>query len=522
VQVPTRPRPLQRGHLLGLAAAVIGLAVLAAGCGGGHPARPSIVVIQLDDQDLHDLAASYRGHPVLPNMRALMAAGVSFDRYYVSVPVCCPSRAALLTGRYARNNGVFTNVGATGGFEAFRRHDLHDNLAVWLQSDGYRTIHLGKFLNGYSSRPPAVPPGWSDWQTLATDPSTAYYYGYRFNDNGRLSHRYGTRSYQPADSKRCPHRSPRRCDYVTDVLTRKAVRALGSTQPDRPFYMQLDYTAPHVDDPGPIGPPPPPRYAGSLAGIKKPRSPDFDESDVSDKPAFVRGRPPLSANDIARIDVRYERRLEAERAVDDGLGEIVGALRRLGRLPDTYVFLTSDNGYFQGEHRFSTGKFLPYETANHMPLVVRGPGIPAGRRSEALSANVDLAPTFLQISGARPTRSLDGQSLLPFALDPSLNPRRAVLLEDFTGVPGGSGESSSRVPHAYTGIRVGPYKYIHYASGERELYDLSRDPYELRSLAGERRYRNVVAWMASRTRALASCSGASCRQPVGPIPKPLG
>ncbi len=500
-------------------------------CGSNPAQRPSIVLIQLDDQDLYDLAATYRGDSgrrisVLPNIHRMLGAGVSFSRYYVSVPVCCPSRAALLTGRYARNNGVFTNIGAIGGFAAYRRHDLHSNLAVWLQRAGYRTIHIGKFLNGYSSRPPAVPPGWSDWQTLATDPSTSFYYGYRFNSNGRLTRRYGDRSYRTVDSVRCPHRSSQPCDYVTDVLTSKALRALQASAADRPFYMQVDYTAPHVDDNGPIGPPPPPRYLHTLAGVKAPRGPDFNESDVSDKPTYVRRNPQLSPADIRRVDFRYEARLESERAVDDGLGAIIRLLQRLGRLPNTYLFLTSDNGYFQGEHRFDTGKFLPYETADHMPLVVRGPGVPAGQHSDALSANVDLAPTFLQIAGGHPNRPLDGQSLLPFALNPALRTRRAVLLEDFTNAPAqnagrSAGQASSRVPHAYSGIRVGPYKFIQYASGERELYDLDRDPYEVQSLAADPRYRGIVAWLAARLKRLAVCSGAPCRQPLGPIPQPL-
>ena len=531
-KVPPRSCRGRRAPLLLLALALVGLFVALPGCGSSQAVRPSIVVIQLDDQDLYDLGATYRSRSgrivrVLPNMRRLMVdAGVTFNNYYVSVPVCCPSRAALLTGRYARNNGVFTNVGAIGGFDAYRRHDLHANVAVWLQKAGYRTIHVGKFLNGYNSRPATVPPGWSDWQTLATDPSTSFYYGYQFNDNGRITRRYGDRGYRIVDSARCPHHSSRRCNYVTDVLTAKALRALRRTPSSRPFYLQVDYTAPHVDDHGPIGPPPPPRYLHSLAGIRAPRVPDFNEADVSDKPSFVRRSPQLAPNDIRRVDVRYEARLESERAVDDGLGALIRTLRRLGRLPNTYVFLTSDNGYFQGEHRFATGKFLPYETANHMPLLVRGPGIPTGRRSDALSANVDLAPTFLQISGGRPTSPLDGESLLHYARDPALQSRRAVLLEDFTKAPrqtaGRSfGPPSSRVPHAYTGIRVGPYKYIQYATGERELYNLNRDPYELRSLAANPRYRNVVAWLAERLKALAICSGHPCRRPVGPIPRPL-
>jgi N-acetylglucosamine-6-sulfatase len=513
-----------------LAIALVGMLVALPGCGSNQTQRPSIVVIQLDDQDLYDLGATYRDRSgrtirVLPNIRKLIDAGVSFSRYYVSVPVCCPSRAALLTGRYARNNGVLTNTGATGGFDAYRRHDLRSNLAVWLQKAGYRTIHVGKFLNGYSSRPPTVPPGWSDWQTLATDPSTSFYYGYRFNSNGHLSRLYGDRSYTTVDSARCPHRSPTRCNYVTDVLTAKALRALRESPSGRPLYLQLDYTAPHVDDHGPIGPPPPPRYLHSLAGIKAPRANGFNEADVSDKPSYVRRTPRLAPDDIRRVDFRYEARLESERAVDDGLGAIIRILDRLGRLPNTYVFLTSDNGYFQGEHRFDTGKFLPYETADHMPMLVRGPGIPAGQRSGALTANVDLAPTLLQISGGHPTRSLDGLSLLPFAREPSFQTRRAVLLEDFTKAPSQNagrsfGSPSSRVPHAYTGIRVGAYKFIQYASGERELYNINRDPHELRSLAADRRYRRVVAWLNGRLKRLAGCRGEPCRRPFGPVPRP--
>ncbi|MDQ2939519.1 MAG: sulfatase-like hydrolase/transferase, partial [Actinomycetota bacterium] len=264
--------------------ALVGVAILVSSCGSSPSQPPSIVVIQLDDQVFSDLYATYRSGtgpmvPVLPNTRRLMIErGVTFRSYYVSVPVCCPSRAALLTGRYARNNGVLTNVGSSGGYTAYRQHDLKSNVAVWLQRAGYRTIHVGKFLNGYSSRPPAVPPGWSDWQTLANDPATSIYYGYRFNDNGRISKRYGDPRYRVFDSPGCPGPSSTRCNYVTDVLTAKALQALKDTPRARPFYLQLDYTAPHTDDHGPIGPPPPPRYLGSLAGIRAPRAPDFNEA----------------------------------------------------------------------------------------------------------------------------------------------------------------------------------------------------------------------------------------------------
>jgi N-acetylglucosamine-6-sulfatase len=132
---------------------------------------------------------------------------------------------------------------------------------------------------------------------------------------------------------------------------------------------------------------------------------------------------------------------------------------------------------------------------------------------------------MLQISGATASEPLDGRSLLRFADDPALQSRRPILLEDFTRTGPGkaadvSGAPSSRAPHAYAGIRIGPYKYIRYGSGEAELYDLGRDPYELRSLDASAGYSGVVAWLDRRLDALLRCKGASCRQPVGPVPRP--
>ncbi|MBS1887484.1 MAG: sulfatase [Actinobacteria bacterium] len=547
----------RRSLLLGVTASWLVLAWTAqpASARGPRPAqattsRPNVVVIQLDDMIVSDLYArylasagverprwwgrlrwnwwdpsSYRRHwePVLPNIRRLLIdKGSTFARYYASEPLCCPSRAALLTGRYAHDNSVQNNGGERRGFEAFERHDYHNNLAVWLERAGYYTIHVGKFLNGYESNPPTPPPGWRDWLTLASNHSDGDYYGYTLNENGTVSAPYGSPTYLPKDPRSCHGQRSARCKYVTDVLTRKALRAMETAPRSRPFYLQIDYTAPHVDGRGEFGPEPPTRYTGMLPGISVPRVPGFNEASMADKPAFLRGLPLLTAPQIAGIRRTRELRLESERGVDDGVKRLFAMLARLGRLRNTYVFLTSDNGWFQGEHRLAQGKFLPFEPSTHMPLLVRGPGIPAGSTSQQLAANVDLAPTILQIAHARPNRTLDGISLLPYAKDPHHTVRRAVLLEGFTRgkglqTPRGPGGAP---PVAYEGIRVGPYKYIKYSFGPVELYDITRDPYEVHSLAHDPRYHTVESWLGAHLRRLEECEGASCHMTVGAIPRP--
>ena len=153
--------------------------------------------------------------------------------------------------------------------------------------------------------------------------------------------------------------------------------------------------------------------------MKAPRTPAFDEADLSDKPSFLRNRPPLGTNAIARIDDRNQRSLESLAEVDRQVGKLVEALREKGELGNTYIVFTSDNGYIDGEHRIEFGKLLAYEPATKVPLLIRGPGIPADETSDALVGNVDLAPTIAQIADAEPTIEPDGESLLTRAAFPS-------------------------------------------------------------------------------------------------------
>jgi N-acetylglucosamine-6-sulfatase len=469
--------------------------------------RPNIVVVMTDDQTVADLE-------VMPHAQRLLgAAGVSFDRSYVSYPVCCPSRATYLSGQYAHNHRVLGLYPPTGGYGRF---DARESLPVWLQRAGYHTVHIGKYLNGYGGETPAdPPPGWSEWFG-ATGHSTYRMWGYTLNENG-VNHTYGSQFEE----------DPRL--YQTDVLARRAVNVIERGAAARaPLFLSVAFLAPHHEgdsirmSTGRLVRPAP-RHKGLLADKPFRVSGGFNEEDVSDKPSFIRRRPALDAARIDRIIRHSHERQESLLAVDEAIGEIVGALAKTGALDDTYIIFTSDNGYLQGEHRVPSGKLLPYDPSSRVPLILRGPGLPASSHSQALVGNVDLAPTILELAEAEPARVIDGQSLLPFARDPSRESGRPLLHEtggrrfafgreqDAAGAP-----AVEPVPN-YRAVRTSRWLYVEYETGERELYDARADPEQLNSLHADPRFQEVLAALGRVLVRLASCAGADCRTPAPQI-----
>jgi arylsulfatase A-like enzyme len=543
--------------------ALLCLLVTAAGqrpASAATPERPSFVVIQTDDQTLDELYASF-GQPrlqAMPNTLNLIAKrGETFNDYYVSYPLCCPSRVSLLTGRYSHNNGVRGNVQPNGGYFGFSfRAAYQHNLAVWLQNAGYRTIHVGKFLNGYGDEPfdngTTIPPGWSAWHTVEKADTTHYYYGYSLNDNGQIDGPYGdsgsweTREYGTRDDIGCPFAPANGlpCYYETDALTNIATAELQGTSPEQPFYLQLDYTAPHGDFRHPAGPEPAPRHYNWFNGAPLPhrRSEGFDEGNVADKPRFIREAPYLSLGDIHTYRVYYDKALESLRSVDDGVKQLIDTLGSLHRLRNTYVIFTSDNGFFFGEHRLIGGKFLAYEPSTHLPFLIRGPHIEPGSESNEVVGNIDIAPTVLELAGAEADKSIDGRSMVPFMRDPSLRTLRPYLFESFVessdveeqGAIAEPGDQSSRntarkrpeagasilaPPKDYEGLRLGPYKYIAWPDGEKELYDLEKDPYELNNIVRVPNYFPVRNFLHHELlNRLEDCVGRTCREEAAEIP----
>jgi N-acetylglucosamine-6-sulfatase len=523
--------------------------------------RPSFVVVQTDDETLDQLYALYNAGgveiPAMPNTLGMIAGrGISFNRYYVSYPLCCPSRVSLLTGRYAHNHNVRGNVQPNGGYTGFkyRGTDTH-NIATWLQGAGYRTIHIGKFLNGYGDEPfdngTDVPPGWSGWHTVLNADTHHYYYGYTLNDNGSLDGPFGdsgswdTREYGERDYFGCPTTTieEKPCLYETDVFSRIAAEELTGTPAEQPFYLQLDYTAPHGDFRRPAGPEPAPRDYTLFDGAPYPHSREqgFNEGNVNDKPRFIREAPYLSGNDIHTYRVYYQKALASLRGIDDGVKTVLDTLGGLHRLRNTYVIFTSDNGFFYGEHRLTGGKFLAYEPSTHLPFLMRGPGITPGTSTGELAGNIDIAPTVLELAGVTPDKSVDGTSLVPFLRDPSLRTRRPILFESFVETndveangeptaqrvvkelkPGrarsGAHASIIAPPKDYEGIRLGPYKYIEWPDGEKELYDITKDPYELNNIVRDSNYFPIRAFLHAQLIRLEACVGRTCRETSPPFP----
>ncbi len=447
-------------------------------------ARPNVVVVMTDDQTLESLR-------VMGNVRALLARqGVSFANNFVTYSLCCPSRATFLTGQYAHNHTIMGNSPPEGGYD--KLEPSHANtLPAWLRAAGYRTVHLGKYLNGYTADD-GVPPGWDEWYG-SVDPSTYSFYGYTLNENGTLR-RYGDAPFE----------------YQTDVYTQKAVGIIGRLAPRRqPFFLSVAYLAPHsgspreADDPANLATPvPAPRHKNAYDAEPLPRPASLNEADVSDKPAGIRSRPLLGPARLAAIEEHYQQRLESLRAVDEGVARIVAALRSASELSRTYIIFTADNGFFHGEHRVPTGKVLPYEPSIRVPLVMRGPGLPRGRTTAATAANIDLAPTIAAIARARPGRVVDGISLLPIARGAAGVPGRELVIESGQGV-------------RFTGLRTSRYLYIEHASGEQELYDLEADPDQLQSRHADPAYAAIKASLAARLAVLRTCAGATCRTPSG-------
>jgi N-acetylglucosamine-6-sulfatase len=556
-----RARLALAAGLLALLASLVFAALPSTETAQSAKQKPSFVVIQVDDATLDQLYATFSpgGIPIqaMPNTLSLIGGkGITFNRYYVPYPLCCPARVSTLTGRYAHNHNVRGNVPPNGGFTGFKARQAYShNLAPWLQAAGYRTIHIGKFLNGYGDEPfdegKDVPPGWNAWHSVLRADTHHYFYGYTLNNNGVLDGPFGdpgsweTREYGERDDPGCPNAplNGKPCLYQTDVFNRIAWEEISGTSPEQPFYLQLDYTSPHGDFRRPAGPEPAPRHYNLFSGAPYPhsRSEGFNEGNVNDKPRFIREAPYLSFQEIRTYRVYYQKALESLRSVDEGVKLVHDTLGGLGRLRNTYILFTSDNGFFFGEHRLTGGKFIAYEPATHLPLLIRGPGIKPGTATGELAANIDIAPTILELAGASADKSIDGRSLVPFMKDASLRTRRPILFESFVetndvnanGQPAGEegvtarpssarrdGATASIVapPKDYVGIRLGPYKYIEWPSGEKELYDINKDPNELNNLIRVRNLSPIRAFLRAQLTQLVDCVGRACQKVAPKFP----
>jgi arylsulfatase A-like enzyme len=414
--------------------------------------RPNIVFALTDD--LAQNLVQY-----MPNVLKMQRDGVTFANYFVTDSLCCPSRSSIFTGRYPHNTGIYRNVGTDGGYLGFlRRGHERTTFAVSLAAAGYHTAMLGKYLNGYQPRLNPAAPGWYEWDVVGNGYPE---FNYDLNQNGKIV-RYGG---QPTD-------------YLTDVLSATAVNFIKQQTADTPFMIEVATFAPHAPYT------PAPRDANALPGVRAPRTPAFDAPPDSAAPKWLTSHPQLSDADMALIDNDFRKRAQSVLAVDAMIGELQRAVAAIGAADNTYFVFSSDNGYHMGEHRLMPGKMTAFDTDIHVPLVVTGPGVAAGRTVEEIVQNIDLCPTVAELGFATAPANVDGRSLSPLLRGEKIHDWRTLALVEHRGPvrnptdPDMPGRRSGN-PTIYEAIRMATSLYVEYASGEREYHDLMADPYEL-------------------------------------------
>lgn len=545
--LPT-PNRARTGWIAALAAALAaGLlaSVAPAGAGpDGRPAqqareappaqapRPNVVVVLLDDMRADQLR-------FLPRTRTLIGDhGTTYTHALSPHPLCCPARASLVTGQYTQNHGVKSNFPPSGGFPALRRPG--NTVGRWLAREGYRTGWIGKYLNEYRTEH-GRQRGWHTWQPLVRNL-------YTYEDPVFYGDARPTRG------------------YVTSILRRRTDRFL-SARGKRPFFLVAGHVAPHGTLRGgrwvpPVAAAP---YLKAYRELRPSsfRKPSYAERAVGDLPPDLRVRKPSRRylRGYARGSAR------ALRSVDDAIASVVRRLRRTGELANTYVVVTSDNGFLLGEHRI-VDKDVLFDEALDVPLLVRGPGIPAGATDPTPVTLVDLVASILEWTDVRPGRRIDGVPLDDtgdrdtILVQTGAQPRSAALPRSErrqTGalarrrsevVPGrpSSDDNAASAPGwgravagsqrieavtrptallnggwGYRGVTTARYLYARKAGSPRQglLFDRTRDPYQLRNRYGDRRYRAVQRELARRTAALGRCAGAAgCNRVFGAVPDP--
>jgi N-acetylglucosamine-6-sulfatase len=426
---------------------------------------------------------------LMPHVQDLMRRGMTFNNYYVSDSLCCPSRSSIFTGEFPHNTKIFGNFGRQGGFALFHaRGEERQTFNVALRRAGYETAMMGKYLNGYLQTPPIpdtyVPQGWSEWD-VAGDGYPEF--DYILNQNGSL-YAYGN---QPSD-------------YLTDVIARKGLSFIDrSTAASRPFFLELSTFAPHQPAT------PAPRDASRFPGLTAPRPPSWDVLPTN-PPEWLAGHLPLTPRQIDKIDTLFRKRAQSVQAVDDMIGHLQGKLQADGVADNTYIVFSSDNGFHLGEYRLREGKMTAFDTDIHVPLVIAGPGVPPGTSTDAMTENIDLAETFAAMGGT--TFEGDGRSLLPLLNTGRATDWRNAILVEHHGADMNVADpdfqlAASGNPRTYEAMRTRDFLYVEYNDGETEFYDLPRDPFELHNLAGRLTFPQLVR-LHEELAALEQCRGS--------------
>ena len=424
-----------------------------------EPERSNVLVVVTDDMRPDGLNA-------MPfTVRWLVKGGRTHTNAYATTPLCCPSRASLFTGRYAHNHGVLKNQDS---------HDLDTDQTVmaYLQDQTeYRTALVGKYLNSWSVE--EDPPHFDKWASYS-----GRYYGKPFNINGTAT---------PTT------------DYSTHHMAERSVQFLRAFErsDDKPWFLYVATVAPHA--PFTIAPEHKAQDVPILGRDIRPR-PSLRERNLSDKPDL-----PARPFSLERTRELRKKQWRTLLSVDDMMRKLRKSLAQLDEERDTMVIFTSDQGILQGEHGLFA-KRLPYTESIHVPLLMKWPGHVGHGSDSSLVANVDIAPTIMEVAGIVPKTPVDGRSLL------SPEERSVLFIEQLENWRVGLADWRS--------IRTDDLQYIEYYSRagdliEQEFYDLRRDPSQLRNLFGDENTANDpdVDELARQISEFSTCVGSECLIP---------
>lgn len=422
--------------------------------------RPNIIFILVDDLRWDDLGIA--GHPFVktPNIDWIGREGARFRNAFMTTPLCSPSRASFLTGQYPHTHGITDNVDRSAA-----SHKLV-TFPLVLQQSGYETAFIGKWHMGNDD---SRRPGFDRWVSFKGQGS---YVDPEINEDGKDVKTSG---------------------YITDLLTGYATEFIKRPH-NKPYLIYLAHKAIHPEvmqhDDGSVNLAeaerfiPAERHRSLFTGKKISRRPSAMKAPLG-KPALQRkigDLPPLGPSTATR-DESILGRLRSLMAIEEGVGEILRALKETNQLDNTVIVFTSDNGYFYGEHGLSVERRLAYEESIRMPLLVRYPAaVKAGIVRDEFALNIDLAPTLLELAGVSVPSRMEGHSLVPLLKGERTEWRKSFLVEYF------SDRVFPRVYRmGYKAVRNERWKFIHYfeLQGMDELYDLKADPYEMTNIINQ-------------------------------------
>lgn len=490
--LPTRENMKLSPKNLGMSVVVL----MAIFCFGGvaNAEKPNIILINLDDAN-QELFSESNLATRFPHLNELAQRSIQFTNAHATTPLCGPSRACLLRAQYAHHCGIKVNepnlpnaFGFAGGMRTYIERGYAENdLSTWMQDAGYHTIQIGKFL--HSDNVFVVPEGWDDFYSSN---------GARYFETFRVTNRNGF-----PESEVTPPGL-----YRTNVEAADAVELIhrrADSSEDKPFFMYLNSLGPHLQQAG-SGEMYEARYADLWPDAELPKTDAYDEAYMNDRVGPFRSLPQLNQTHHDYFANHYRERLLAMKSVDNMVGDVIATLRSRGLEDNTYVFVTSDNGFALGEHRFFA-KSVHVEAATSIPLLVAGPGIEKAT-SEHLLAHIDIGPTIVQLAGGSVPDFVDGVSFTSLIDNPDgdAGVRESVLIENFQ-TRAMSGETRQ---FSSTGLRLKNSSYVEWADGGREYFDFTSDPLQLKNVYGatplvERQL--LAAWLrSSKARAPSSAS----------------